>query len=103
MITELLLLLVFCLFTSLVRISNFYSEEKLKCFMASLSSCLKCYYDEKMLFLFSLDSYFTLGKNSPCQLLRVNFTRFRALRTKFCCFAYQISWVHTLKFKLVSK
>ena len=24
-------------------------------------------------------------------------TRFCAFRNKFCCFAYQISWVHTLK------
>ena len=34
---------------------------------------LKCYYDEKMLFSFSLDSDFIFGKNAPCQLLRLNF------------------------------
>ena len=34
---------------------------------------LKCYYDEKMLFSFSLDSDFIFGKNAACQLLRRNF------------------------------
>ena len=34
---------------------------------------LKCYYDEKMLFLFSADSDFIFGKNAPCQLLLLNF------------------------------
>ena len=34
---------------------------------------LKCYYDEKMFFLFSADSDFIFGKNAPCQLLRLNF------------------------------
>ena len=34
---------------------------------------LKCYYDEKMLFLFSADSDFIFGKNAPCQLLQLNF------------------------------
>ena len=34
---------------------------------------LKCYYDEKMLFSFSVDSDFIFVKNAPCQLLRLNF------------------------------
>ena len=34
---------------------------------------LKCYYDEKMLFLFPADSDFIFDKNAPCQLLRLNF------------------------------
>ena len=33
---------------------------------------LNCYYDEKMLFLFSLDSNFIFCKNAPCQLLDLN-------------------------------
>ena len=36
-------------------------------------SMLKCYYDEKMLFSFSLDSDSIFGKIAPCQLLRLNF------------------------------
>ena len=38
-----------------------------------INQSLKCYYDEKMLFLFSADSNFIFGKNAPCQLLRLNF------------------------------
>ena len=34
---------------------------------------LKCYYDEKILFSFSLDSVSIFGKVAPCQLLRLNF------------------------------
>ena len=34
---------------------------------------LKCYYDEKMLFSFSLNSDFIFGKNAPCQLLQLDF------------------------------
>ena len=34
---------------------------------------LNSYYDEKMLFLFSVNSDFIFGKNAPCQLLWVNF------------------------------
>ena len=34
---------------------------------------LKCYYNEKMLFSFSLDSYSIFGKIAPCQLLCLNF------------------------------
>ena len=34
---------------------------------------LKCYYDEKKIFLFSLDSDLIFCKNAPCQLLRLNF------------------------------
>ena len=36
---------------------------------------LKCYYDEKILFSFSLDSYFIFGKIAPCQLLHFNFKK----------------------------
>ena len=36
---------------------------------------LKCYYDEEMLFSFSLDFDFIFGKNAPCQLLRLNFKK----------------------------
>ena len=34
---------------------------------------LKCYYDEKQIFSFSLDSNLIFCKNAPCQLLRLNF------------------------------
>ena len=34
---------------------------------------LKCYYDEKKIFSFSLDSDLTFCKNALCQLLRLNF------------------------------
>ena len=34
---------------------------------------LKCYYDVKMFSWFSVDSDFIFGKNSTCQLLRLNF------------------------------
>ena len=47
---------------------------------------LKCYYDEKMLFSFSLDSDFIFGKNAPCQLLRLNF------KNKSDFFSYDFSF-----------
>ena len=37
------------------------------------NSVLKCYYDENMLFSFSLDSDSIFGKIAPCQLLHLNF------------------------------
>ena len=40
---------------------------------SSLGYLLKCYYDEKMLFSFTVDSDFMFGKNAPCQLSRLNF------------------------------
>ena len=48
-------------------------------------SILKCYYDEKMLFSFSLDSGFIFGKNSPCQLLRLNFQSKSDFFNYDCC------------------
>ena len=44
-----------------------------KCDNVKHSVCLKCYYDEKMLFLFSADSDFIFDKNASCKLLRQNF------------------------------
>ena len=47
---------------------------------------LKCYYDEKMLFPFSLDSDSIFGKIAPCQLLRLNF------KNKSDFFSYDFSF-----------
>ena len=46
---------------------------------------LKCYYDGKMLFLFSLDSDSIFGKIAPCQSLRLNF------KSKSDFFSYDFS------------
>ena len=40
---------------------------------AKTSFQLKCYYDEKIFWSFSVDSDFIFGKNAPYQLLRLNF------------------------------
>ena len=45
---------------------------------------LKCYYNEKMLFSFSVNSDFIFGKNAPCQLFGL-LSHSRIFKTEFFC------------------
>ena len=59
--------------TSLLRSLPLGRKEKSATHVLWFRSPLKCYYDEKILFSFSVDSDFIFYKNTPCQLLRLNF------------------------------
>ena len=54
-----------------------------------ISKCIKCYYDGKMRFSFSLDSDFIFGKNLPCQLFRLTFKN----KSDFCQLKFSVSTV----------
>ena len=67
------------------RSNNFYFKACQFGLACEKSTYFKCYYDEKM-FSFSADSDFVFGKNSPYQLLRLNF------KNKSDCFNYDFSF-----------
>ena len=83
-----------CKFTQLLLINLHVRLERKSPFLQDDKwyLLLKCYYNKKTLFSFSLDSDFIFGKSSSCQLLWLNFkTKSNVLTT---IFNYDFSFKH---------